>query len=576
MTVRTSEDVYKFVKDCIKIKEEIECTEKRKEKGKNANHLTSSHLPGSHLPGSHLPGNHLPGNHLPGRHLPCRYLPSDDLQKYNLDYSKFERCIKEIEDEEEEEKNMEENKKSFLNGRNPCTHDHSKERQLYEKSSKEKIKASNAFNEEGKKLFYEKNYKLACVYFRKGLIQLDYSFPDTEQEKKEQNKLEINLHLNLALTKFYMSNYYECISECSTVLSLDRNNVKAYYRKGQAYMSLDLYDEAREEFRKVLEIDPSDINTKQSLLTLRNKILIYNKKKKLVCSKFFSFNEYKEQREKKEPDRSTNYDADDKIKENMCSNPEPYMDTTIVKKEDYTVRNMHKEKIKINTLSNMITHNNTYTDKQEEYIFMINSSKLFEKISQFFLMNKIFLYLFIYKGPINVYFEKQSKLYCLVHTANNILQAHLFSPDDFKKYESNLDYSTLEKQKLVHNNDAGDGQSSEELMDVREKDKLSYENIFSYIKRGIYYFGNFNINILYFFMNKYNMELNWVDNKEIFQKINMEKCTTLFDDKYLNNKKLIAFVINVVKIKFFDIYHHRHFYALRKISGINIFFYTFL
>ncbi|SBT77000.1 conserved Plasmodium protein, unknown function [Plasmodium ovale] len=172
------------------------------------------------------------------------------------------------------------------------------------------------------------------------------------------------------------------------------------------------------------------------------------------------------------------------------------------------------------------------------------------------------------KGPINVYFEKQSKLYCLVHTANNILQAHMFSPDDFKKYESNLDYSTLEKQKFVRNNDTVDDQSSKELMDVREKDKLSYENIFSYIKRGIYYFGNFNINILYFFMNKYNMELNWVDNKEIFQKINKEKCTTLFDDKYLNNKKLIAFVINVVKIKFFDIYHHRHFYALRKISGM--------
>ncbi|SBT76999.1 peptidyl-prolyl cis-trans isomerase, putative [Plasmodium ovale] len=396
MTVRTSEDVYNFVKDCIKIKEEIECTEKRKEKGKNASHLASSDLASSHLPGRHLPSADLPSTDLPSADLPSADLPSADLQKYNLDYSKFERCIKEIEDEEEEEKNREENKKSFLNGRNPCTHDHSKERQLYEKSSKEKIKASNAFNEEGKKLFYEKNYKLACVYFRKGLIQLDYSFPDTEQEKKEQNRLEINLHLNLALTKFYMSNYYECISECSTVLSLDRNNVKAYYRKGKAYMSLDLYDEAREEFRKVLEIDPSDINAKQSLLTLRNKILIYNKKKKLVCSKFFSFNEFKEQREKEELDTSTNYDADDKKKENKCSNPEPCMDTTMVKKEDYNFRNRHMGKLKINTLSNMITHNNTYRDKQEEYIFMINSSKLFEKNSQFFLMNKIFLYLFIF------------------------------------------------------------------------------------------------------------------------------------------------------------------------------------
>ncbi|GAB66395.1 hypothetical protein PCYB_091810, partial [Plasmodium cynomolgi strain B] len=124
----------------------------------------------------------------------------------------------ELEEEEQKQKSKaQENKQHFLSSRNPCTHDHSKERQLYEKESKEKIKASNAFNEEGKKAFYEKNYKLACVYFRKGLIQLDYSFPDSEQEQCEQSRLEINLHLNLAITKFHMSNYHECISECSTV-----------------------------------------------------------------------------------------------------------------------------------------------------------------------------------------------------------------------------------------------------------------------------------------------------------------------------------------------------------------------
>ncbi|VWU49580.1 peptidyl-prolyl cis-trans isomerase, putative, partial [Hepatocystis sp. ex Piliocolobus tephrosceles] len=180
MTVKTSEDVYNFVKECIKIKETIEC----KKKNFQTKETKSVELP-------------------------------NKLTKYNFEYSRFENCIKEIENEEKEKLNEEKKKKELLNSRNPCSHDHSKERQLYEKDSKEKIKAANVFNEEGKKAFYQKNYKLACVYFRKGLIQLDYSFPESTEEQNEKNKIEINLHLNMALTKFNMTNYYDCIHECS-------------------------------------------------------------------------------------------------------------------------------------------------------------------------------------------------------------------------------------------------------------------------------------------------------------------------------------------------------------------------
>ncbi|CRG99988.1 peptidyl-prolyl cis-trans isomerase, putative [Plasmodium relictum] len=353
MTVITSEDVYKFVKDCIKIKEEVENSKKIKKKEKNTNELKNK------------------------------------LSKYNFDYSKFESCIKEIEDEEEEK--IEKNKLNYMNNRNPCTHDHSKERQLYEKDSKEKIKASSAFNEEGKKAFYEKNYKLACVYFRKGLIQLDYSFPDSEQDINEQKKLEINLHLNMALTKFHMSKYYECISECSTVLNLDKNNIKAYYRKGQAYMKLDLYNEAKQEFLKVLDLDPNDNNVKKSLLTLKEKILTYNKKNKLVFSKFFSFNENKENKLKNEKKKG-------KVKDNL--NKGNNENTHEKNKHEKLV--MNKENLKKidkdnnfdKNLLNKTEHNKSYLYKAKEYILMINSSNYFKNYYEF-LMKNAFLYIFI-------------------------------------------------------------------------------------------------------------------------------------------------------------------------------------
>lgn len=257
MVVKTDKDVYHFVKQSMKIKEEIENAGVKNKNG--------------------VPLNSFSGDR------------KSNLIKYNLDYSKFENCIKQVEEEEEEEAEKEK-EKLYKDNHESCSHDHSKERQLYEKKTADKLQASNAFNEEGKQAFHKKNYKLACVFFRKGLIQLDYCFPETERENQEYTKLEINLHLNMALAKFHMEKYYDCINDCTTVLNLDKNNAKAYYRIGHAYMSLDLYKESKEHFLKAMELNPNDSNVKKSLLTLKQKVEMYNKKNKCVCSKIFSSN----------------------------------------------------------------------------------------------------------------------------------------------------------------------------------------------------------------------------------------------------------------------------------------------
>lgn len=298
MVVKTSEDVYNFVKECIKIKEKHECTTTSKQCTEKPEE---------------------------------KIIPHDKLQKYNLDYSKFDECIQELENEEELEKEKKKQNENYLNGTHPCSqgHDHSKERQLYEKNTSEKLTASHAFNEEGKQAFHEKKYKLACVYFRKGLIQLDYCFPESEQEQKQYDTLEINLHLNLALTKFHMANYHDCINECNTVLNIDKNNAKAFYRKGQAYMQLDLYEEAKGEFVKASAFNPNDTNVRNAILTLKKKVEAYNQKKKLVCSKMFLSNETESHTNKKEQTRN---ELNSKVAHEVINEEE----SEIKKKENHT------------------------------------------------------------------------------------------------------------------------------------------------------------------------------------------------------------------------------------------------
>ncbi|ETB57877.1 hypothetical protein YYC_04674 [Plasmodium yoelii 17X] len=379
MTINTSENVYKFVKDCIKIKEKIECINKIK-KDQNQKVEKNEFI------------------------KEIQNKTSNKLSKYNKSKQKKRKKKKKI-------KILKKKKKKILNNRNPCSHDHSKERQLYEKKSTEKIKASNIFNEHGKIAFNEKNYKLACLYFRKGLIQLDYSFPENKEEQDKQNDLEIKLHLNMALTYLNMSDYYNCINECSMVLNLDKNNVKAFYRKGQAYMSLDLYSKAKEEFKKVEKIEPNDKNIKKSLLELERKILIYDKKKKLLCSKMFASNKNSYDKNKKEistnicdthiDKNKNNFGEKDNIgnqtkNNNNYNNLNDFPKHKIIMNKNNTIEKINKDRnLNIKNISNKTTDNNSYNHKDQDYLFMLNNSKFFGKKKEFFLINDIFIYLFI-------------------------------------------------------------------------------------------------------------------------------------------------------------------------------------
>lgn len=383
MVIKTTENVYHFVKQSIKIKEDA-INEDAPKKKKTSTSVQNVDL-------------------------------KNNAVKYDIDYSKFEKCIQLEEEEEEEEKLNKINPHS----QNPCSHDHSKERQLYEKNTADKLSASNAFNEEGKRAFYEKNYKLACIFFRKGIIQLDYCFPETEKETEEYTKLEINLHLNMALAKFHMKKYYDCINDCTTVLNLDKNNAKAYYRKGQAYMCLDLYKEAKEYFLKAMDLNANDDNVKKSLLTLKKKVEIYNKRNKNVYSKIFATESEKSEKQAKETineaeetiknedelagNRNTTTEGnnqkclvqfDIKEKNNTVESPETNKGAYNNKEQLETSNTFKTKKNEVDQLSkSTIRCRKTYTTKENDFI-KNNKKQLNDKLFATYLNKVVILFFF--------------------------------------------------------------------------------------------------------------------------------------------------------------------------------------
>ncbi|CAK9151421.1 unnamed protein product [Ilex paraguariensis] len=102
----------------------------------------------------------------------------------------------------------------------------------------EKIKGT------GKRLFIEAKYELAKAKYEKVLREFNHVNPQDDEEGKE------------------FSN--------TRVLDANPVHVKALYRRGMAYMSAGDFDEARDDFNKMMKIDKSsEDNAKAALLKLK-------------------------------------------------------------------------------------------------------------------------------------------------------------------------------------------------------------------------------------------------------------------------------------------------------------------
>lgn len=147
-------------------------------------------------------------------------------------------------------------------------HDHSKEREIFERSTPEKYHACTLLREEAKKAFTDQKYQLACNFYEKILVQLDYTFPEDEEYKAKFREVELSTHQNLALTRFRLGDYRKSISHCNRVLALDASNVKALVRRGMCHLSLCQYEDAEKNLKQAISIENECAAAKEQLRVL--------------------------------------------------------------------------------------------------------------------------------------------------------------------------------------------------------------------------------------------------------------------------------------------------------------------
>jgi tetratricopeptide (TPR) repeat protein len=102
-------------------------------------------------------------------------------------------------------------------------------------------------------------------------------------KKPEQHisrPFKLACYLNIALCYIKLEQYYDAIANCDLALEIDPKNVKAIYRKGLAYMKAQRFEDAKQEFQKVLTIETTNEDAKRKLNELKELMQKHSQKEK--------------------------------------------------------------------------------------------------------------------------------------------------------------------------------------------------------------------------------------------------------------------------------------------------------
>jgi len=163
-----------------------------------------------------------------------------------------------------------------------------KDKESWDLNNAEKIEAAGAKKEEGNALFKSGKYARASKRYEKAAKFVDYDTSFSEDEKKLSKQLKITCNLNNAACKLKLKDFKQAEKLCTKVLELDSQNVKALFRRAQAYTQLADLELAEVDIKKALEVDPDNRDVKLTYKTLKEKIKEINKKDAKFYSNMFS------------------------------------------------------------------------------------------------------------------------------------------------------------------------------------------------------------------------------------------------------------------------------------------------
>ena len=123
----------------------------------------------------------------------------------------------------------------------------------------------------GNALFAKGAFKKAIDAYGKGIRKLQpwqSSFQGGAPNRsipQEQRDILMAMHSNRAACYLKLGMFASCVGDCNAVLRINKNHVKALYRRGQSLRALGRLDEAQVDLERLIKLEPSNSVARISL-----------------------------------------------------------------------------------------------------------------------------------------------------------------------------------------------------------------------------------------------------------------------------------------------------------------------
>ncbi|XP_060199317.1 peptidyl-prolyl cis-trans isomerase FKBP62-like isoform X2 [Lycium barbarum] len=144
-----------------------------------------------------------------------------------------------------------------------------KEKDTREMNKHERIEVAQRKKDEGNLLFKDGKYQRAMKKYEKAVDYINEDEPFEDDDQRIVKSLRLSCWLNSAACCLKRNEFQEAIKHCSKVLEVESCNVKALYRRAQAFMETADLHLAELDIKKALEIDPENREVKLIQKTLK-------------------------------------------------------------------------------------------------------------------------------------------------------------------------------------------------------------------------------------------------------------------------------------------------------------------
>uniref|UniRef100_A0A1L8DTU4 peptidylprolyl isomerase n=1 Tax=Nyssomyia neivai TaxID=330878 RepID=A0A1L8DTU4_9DIPT len=146
----------------------------------------------------------------------------------------------------------------------------------------ESLEQAQLFKEKGAKYIKEEKYQVAIKMLNRSHDFLSNCNDDTSKA------LKAAVFLNKALCFLKLGDSYEAKSACDVVLEVDSKCIKAYYRRGLAFVALGCIENALDDFKKVQELEPSNKAAQNQIVLMKQKLKEATEKERKIYANMFA------------------------------------------------------------------------------------------------------------------------------------------------------------------------------------------------------------------------------------------------------------------------------------------------